>query len=271
MEHWHYDTVAASGSLHGVWPQHSWCVRGLFVCALRSLAAVLLRCWLRVYHRLAIVGRGNLPSDRSFIMIANHASHLDTLCMLSALPIRRLHSAFPVAAKDYFCKSGLRALLATVVVNALPFERHRVPWHGLSLCAHLLQRPGNILILFPEGTRLDSFEPGDFKPGVALLAAGRDVPVVPCRLIGTHAALPKGAWCPRPKAVRLIIGAPRVFAHLPTGKAAAKQICQELHEAVTMLGHGVEAHVKSFGRFGEDEALATADPFPAGPISRVRL
>jgi 1-acyl-sn-glycerol-3-phosphate acyltransferase len=203
---------------------------------------------LRGYHRLTIVGRQNLPADRSFVLIANHASHLDTLCLLAALPFGRLHRAFPAAARDYFCVSALRAFLARVVVNALPFDREFAPWQSLSVCAHLLQEPGSVLIFFPEGTRSGGSEPGEFKPGVALLAAGRDVPVVPCHLAGTHAALPKGAWCPRPGAVRLTIGAPRFYAHLPPTKESAMQICRELREAVVLLGH------KGVDRDGEPAA-----------------
>ena len=109
------------------------------------------------------------------------------------------------------------------------------------MCAHLLQNPGSILILFPEGTRSGSSEPGEFKPGVALLTAGRDIPVVPCHIAGAHAALPKGAWCPRPRALRLTIGAPRFYAHLPATKESARQICQELREAVILLGQAKTA------------------------------
>jgi 1-acyl-sn-glycerol-3-phosphate acyltransferase len=207
-----------------------------FICGVRSLAAVVVRAWLRAYHRLTIVGRHHLPLDRSFVLIANHASHLDTLCLLSALPFGRLHGAYPAAAKDYFCVSALRAFLARVAVNALPFERNFAPWESLSVCAHLLKERGNILIVFPEGTRAASGEPVEFKPGVALLAAGRDIPVVPCHLAGTHAALPKGAWWPRPRKVRLTIGAPRLYAHLPATKESAARISRELREAVISLG-----------------------------------
>lgn len=234
-QQWHYDPAAycdpmLATRLSAVAAKSNALIRGV-----RSVAAAALRCWLRAYHRLSIVGRHNLPSERSFVLIANHASHLDTLCLLSALPIRRLHRAFPAAAKDYFCVSAVRSFLAKVVVNALPFERHFAPWESLSVCAHLLQKPGNILIVFPEGTRSGGFEPGEFKPGVALLAAGRDIPVVPCHIAGTNAALPKGAWCPRPKAVRLTIGTPRIYSHLPATKDSAKQICRELREAVMAL------------------------------------
>ncbi len=209
---------------------------GLWGASLRSLAAVVLRFWLRVYHGLTIVGRHNLPVDRSFVLVANHASHLDTLCLLAALPLGRLHRAFPAAAQDYFCVSPPWALLAKVLVNALPFDRHAAPWHSLRACARLLANPGNVLLLFPEGQRSPAGDLGEFKPGVAFLAAGRDIPVVPCHLAGTHAALPKGAWCPRPASIRLTIGTPRVYAHLPANKESRKRICRELREAVLRLG-----------------------------------
>jgi 1-acyl-sn-glycerol-3-phosphate acyltransferase len=207
------------------------------VRGVRSLAAVVMRVCLHVYDRFTIVGRQNLPVDRSFILVANHASHLDTLCLLSALPVRQLHRTFPVAASEYFCVNPLRAFLAKLFANVLPFDRQFACWHSLTVCAQMLQeKPGTILILFPEGTRTGGTEPGEFKPGVGLLASGRDIPVVPCHLAGTHAALPKGAWFPRPKPVRLTIGAPRVYTHLPATKESRTYICRDLREAVLSLG-----------------------------------
>ena len=66
----------------------------MLVYGARVLAATIIRGWLRLYHRLEIVGCENLPTDRSFILVANHASHLDTLCLLAALPLGKLHRAF---------------------------------------------------------------------------------------------------------------------------------------------------------------------------------
>jgi 1-acyl-sn-glycerol-3-phosphate acyltransferase len=236
MEQWHYDPTADLD------PRQQERLRvilrppGLLVRGVRFLSAGVLRCWLRLYHRLTIVGRENLPDGRSFVMIANHASHLDTLCLLAALPFGRLHRAFPAAARDYFCVSLPRALFASVIVNALPFDRQFAPWQSLSVCAHVLSNPGNIVLFFPEGTRSDGREPGEFKSGVALLAAGTDVPVVPCHLSGTRGALPRGAWVPRPYKVRLTIGAPRTYSRLPATKESAKLICRELRDAVVALG-----------------------------------
>jgi 1-acyl-sn-glycerol-3-phosphate acyltransferase len=209
---------------------------GLLVQGMRLLAAVAVRGWLYFYHRLTIVGRENLPSAGSFVLVANHASHLDTLCLLSALPMKRLHRAFPAAAKDYFCVNAVRALLAKVVVNALPFDRHLDFGLSLSVCKRVLEEHGTVLIFFPEGTRTGRPVPREFKPGIALLTAGRDIPVVPCHIAGTHGALPKGAWFPRSKALRLTIGEPRVYAHLSGSKESVKYICHDLREAVISLG-----------------------------------
>src|SRR5437667_4022188 len=84
----------------------------MLVYGARVLAATIIRGWLRLYHRLEIIGRENLPADRSFILVANHASHLDTLCLLAALPLGKLHRAFPAAAKDYFFVTVPRLLAA---------------------------------------------------------------------------------------------------------------------------------------------------------------
>jgi 1-acyl-sn-glycerol-3-phosphate acyltransferase len=214
---------------------------GILVNGVRLATAAVLRGWLRIYDRLTIVGRENLPADRSFILVANHASHLDTLCLLAALPADRLHCAFPVAAQDYFCVNPLRTFLAKVIVNLLPFNR-RFAQHSLRTCGQLLQTPRTILILFPEGTRNSGAEPGEFKPGIGLLAAGHDIPVVPCHLAGTSAALPKGAWFPRPQPIRLTIGRPRDYAHLAPTRESRTRICRDLRQAVMRLGMQNDPH-----------------------------
>jgi 1-acyl-sn-glycerol-3-phosphate acyltransferase len=181
------------------------------VYALRSLAALVLRAWLKFYHRFEVAGREQLPADGSFVMVANHSSHLDALCLLAALPLRKLHRAFPAAAQDYFFVSVPRIAVAAIVVNALPFARQVHIRQSLDLCRQLLANPGNILIIFPEGTRSTTGEIGGFKPGIGALLAGTNVPVLPCRIVGAFAAWPKGRLLPRPRKLRLVLGSPRTY------------------------------------------------------------
>ena len=208
------------------------------VFGLRSAGAVLIRSWLRTYHRLSIVGRENLPTEGSYVIVANHASHLDTLAIISALPLRKLHRVFPAAAKDFFFESLPRTVLASILVNALPFDRETHIRQSLSLCKTLLQNEGNILLIYPEGTRSTSGAIGEFRPGISLLLAGSDWPVVPCFLSGTYNAWPKGASLPRPRKVRLTIGPPRRYTDLKRGKKTAEIICHDLREAVLDLAGG---------------------------------
>jgi len=207
----------------------------MLVYGVRSLVALVIRGLLRAWCRFEIVGEEHLRSNRSFVLVANHSSHLDTVCLLSALPLRRLHRAFPAAAADYFFKSIPRTWIATVVVNALPFARQTHVRQSLAICGELLANAGNILIIFPEGTRSASGRLQEFKAGVGALVAGRDIPVLPCYLEGAARAWPKGARIPRPRKVRLIIGAPRSYAGIAPDKNASSAIAAELHDAVRAL------------------------------------
>jgi len=207
----------------------------MLVYGTRVAAAALIRGWLKLYHRLEIVGREHIPAEGSFVLVANHASHLDVLCLLSALPFAKLHRAFPAAAQDYFFVSVPRTFLAAVVVNALPFNRQTNPRQSINLCRELLGNTGNILVIFPEGTRSVTGELGEFKPGLGLFLAGTSYPVVPCYLEGAHRAWPKGARFPRPRPVRLTIGPSRTYAELTAGKAAAIEISRDLEARVRSL------------------------------------
>src|SRR5581483_11370509 len=208
----------------------------MFVYGARSAAALVLRAWLRGYHRLRISGAENLPRQGSFVMVANHASHLDTLCLLASLPLRKLHRAFPAVAKDYFFVDLPRAALAAIVVNALPFGRQSQIRHSLQLCRELLNNPGNVLILYPEGTRTVTGKLGEFRAGVGLLVAGTNIPVAPCHLSGAFEAWPKGALWPRPRRIRLRIGALRTYADFSNDKEGVERIVLDLREAVGRMG-----------------------------------
>lgn len=204
--------------------------------ALRSAAAVALRGWMRTYHRLRIHGRAHLPLQQSFVMVCNHTSHLDTLSLLCALPIRRLHRVFPAAAADYFFSSLPRSMVSAVLINALPFERQTRGADSLAVCAALLETPGNVLILFPEGTRTQTGQMGRFRSGIGRLVVGTPLPVVPCHLAGGVRAWPKGAALPRPFRLSLAIGDPVSYGDRAASPEAVRGVCEDLEHRVRQLG-----------------------------------
>jgi len=208
--------------------------------AARSAAALALRAWLRIYHRLRILGRDNLPGEGSFILVANHSSHLDALALTASIPLRKLHRTFPAAAADYFFNSFPRSAFSAVFINALPFERQAGGARSLTVCEELLARPGNILVIFPEGTRNTAGELGRFRSGIGRLTAGKPIPVVPAYLRGAARAWPKGRALPRPLPLSVRIGEPREYGDLPPDRESIRRICGELREAVAELGRRSE-------------------------------
>lgn len=194
---------------------------------LRLLGNICLRFVLRLYFRLRIEGRENLPKEGSFILVANHSSHLDAPTLASVLPLRKMDKTHSVAAKDYFFSSFWRAFFSVIFMNAIPFDREENLIEGLELCKKALDQ-GEILILFPEGTRSKTGEMGEFKPGIGTLVAGTDIPVVPVTIRGAFEALPKGKWFPRPKKIEVKIGKPLTFTTISEIKEVAKTLQESI-------------------------------------------
>src|SRR5262245_7280230 len=64
--------------------------------------ALMMKPFMIFFIGLRVRGREHLPKDHPFIIVANHSSHLDTMCLLSLFPLSVLRRVRPVAAADYF-------------------------------------------------------------------------------------------------------------------------------------------------------------------------
>lgn len=138
--------------------------------------------------------RERIPTAGPAIVVSNHNSHLDTLVLMTLLPWSLLPRLRPVAAKDYFLRNRLLAWFALNIMHIIPLERQTLDRHRdpLAECSDALKN-GEIVILFPEGSRGDPEQLGTFKTGIAHLAKRHpDVPITPTFLHGLGKALPKG-------------------------------------------------------------------------------
>ena len=156
---------------------------------------------------------GCQPEPAQRIYFANHTSHIDTMAIWAALPIRLRGRTHPVAAKDYWGK-GIKRYLATRALGAVLIDRARSDPNAnpLAPLIETLQR-GESLIIFPEGTRGASSTPVAFKSGLYHLAAQfANVQLVPVYLENLHRSLPKGAVLPIPMTCTVRFGAPITLA-----------------------------------------------------------
>jgi len=155
---------------------------------------LIVRPLVLVVLGLNVRRRELLPQQGPAIIVANHNSHLDTLVLMSLYPLSMLYRLRPVAAMDYFLRNKLLAWFALNIMGILPLQRKVRAGREDPLADSVaaLQR-GEILILFPEGSRGEPERMGRFRTGVAHLAKRMpDVPVVPVYLHGLGMALPKG-------------------------------------------------------------------------------
>ena len=235
MDEWHYEPTPDFDKTPierlKDFPRHP----NLVLYTARIVANFLVRTILRVWHRIEIVGREHLPRDESFVLVANHSSHLDAPALLASLPLKQIHRAFPAAAADYFFTNLPTLAFSAIVVNAMPFDRKENPKQSIDLCRRLLETPRHVLVLFPEGTRTTDGSIAPFKPGIGFLIAGTPIPIVPCHIGGAFRAWPKGKWIPRPRKLRVTIGAPLRFSDKRPAKEDALAIAAAARDAVMAL------------------------------------
>lgn len=193
--------------------------------------AVVVRAVILVALGLTVRHRDRLPKDGPAVLAGNHNSNLDALAIMSLMPLRLLPKLRPVAAMDYFYTSSIRGWFANNIIGIVPVKRGSGKEGGnpLALAEEALKR-GEILVLFPEGTRGKPETFKEFKKGIGHLAhALPDVPVFPIFMYGLGKALPKGSAVLVPFNVTVSVGEP-LYGTKPYG-----EFVDELEASMTAL------------------------------------
>ncbi|HWZ92007.1 MAG TPA: 1-acyl-sn-glycerol-3-phosphate acyltransferase, partial [Polyangiaceae bacterium] len=193
--------------------------------------------------RTKVTGRAFIPHNRSAIIAANHASHLDMGLVKYALG-RYGQDMVSLAAQDYFFEGNrFRKAYFENFTNLVPMTRSGSLRQALRQAGDLLDQ-GKTVLIFPEGTRSPDGRIQEFKASLGHLALHHDKDIVPVWLGGTHAALPKGSTVPRQREVEARIGLPLIASELKRltkglPMSEASRVVSKLAErAVTELSKG---------------------------------
>jgi 1-acyl-sn-glycerol-3-phosphate acyltransferase len=178
----------------------------------RVLKYVLLGPLLRVFFRPRIEGLENVPEDGAAIVAGNHLSISDHFVMPAILP-RRITF---LAKAEYFTGPGLRGRLTAAFmrgVGQIPVDRSggAASHSAIDAALEVLSR-GELLGIYPEGTRSHDGRLYRGRTGVAVMALRAGVPVIPCAMVGTFELQPPGRAIPRLGRVTIRFGRPLDFS-----------------------------------------------------------
>jgi 1-acyl-sn-glycerol-3-phosphate acyltransferase len=176
------------------------------------LVRVFFQPFFHVYFRLQRIGLEHVPAEGPVIVAANHRSFLDPFVI--ATMARR--PMYYVTKKELFGYPVLSWMLAAL--GAFPVDRGAADGEMIETAKAILAR-GDIVLIFPEGTRTRPGSLGHPKRGVGRLALETGAPVVPIAVIGTEAV--RRGWRIRPHKVRIRAGRPLRF---PTVEGASPSL-----------------------------------------------
>ncbi|KUL54175.1 MULTISPECIES: lysophospholipid acyltransferase family protein [unclassified Streptomyces] len=239
------------------------------------LKYVLLGPLLRLMFRPRIEGLEHVPQTGAAIVAGNHLSFSDHFLM-PAIIKRRITF---LAKAEYFTGPGIKGRLTAAFFRSagqIPVDRSGREAGKAAITEGLgVLRKGELLGIYPEGTRSHDGRLYKGKVGVAAMALKARVPVIPCAMIGTFEAQPPGQKLPRLRRVTIRFGEPLDFSRyvgMDNEKAVLRAVTDEIMYAI--LGLSGQEYVDKYAAVVKaEEAERAAEGakesrrFPRLPLS----
>lgn len=153
------------------------------------------------YWHLRVTGREHIPTTGGCLLASNHQSYLDPALVATTLD-REVHF---MARQSLFRIPGFGSLITAM--NSFAVERGSGDVGAVKMAISRLQA-GNVLLMFPEGTRTRDGELGRVKPGIAMIARRAGVPIVPVLVQGAYRLWPRQQLLPAIGAITVSFGPP---------------------------------------------------------------
>ena len=213
---------------------------------MRALMRTLVYVYLAGLFK--VVGIENVPRKGALLICPNHSATLDPPLVPAFVP---RDDTWSMAKSEFFRKPLIAFIYRSY--QSFPVVRHTADRAALKRSFDLL-KAGQALVIYPEGTRVESGVLAKPEPGAGFIAQKAGCPVLPVALTGTRECLPKGAWWPRRTRVTITFGKPflvlqkRADGRRVTHEEASDAIMLAIAELLPPVQRGVfsdlDAHRK---------------------------
>ncbi|MDP4083896.1 MAG: lysophospholipid acyltransferase family protein [Bacillota bacterium] len=185
-----------------------------------SFARSVVKYIFKPWYRIQVLGLENFPKDGGVLICTNHIHNFDPPVVGITAP-RVVHF---MAKEELFSLPVLGKIVR--MCNAFPVKRGMSDREALRKGLNLLKE-GNVLGLFPEGTRSKTGELGKGLAGAGFFASRSDAAVIPCAIIGPYKSLHQ---------LKVVYGKPIEMAELRKSRASAEQVTElimsEIHKLI---------------------------------------
>ncbi|EHL17203.1 1-acylglycerol-3-phosphate O-acyltransferase [Peptoanaerobacter stomatis] len=147
---------------------------------LYSVLRFIINIVLRIVYRIEVVGNNTVESNKAYIVASNHRNNLDPLLVIITFNKRKIHY---IAKKELFENKILKFILDRTYVISL--DRNKNDLGALKESLKVL-KDGEILGIFPQGTRVSSIEDDTSKAGIGMFAMRTNTPVIPVSIVAEN-------------------------------------------------------------------------------------
>jgi 1-acyl-sn-glycerol-3-phosphate acyltransferase len=223
------------------------------------LKRIVIGPLIRVLFRPWVEGEENIPEDGAAIFASNHLSFSDSVFLPLVVPRRVTF----LAKSDYFTGRGVKGRLTAAFFKAIgqvPVDRSGGKASSAALSSGLkVLRRGDLLGIYPEGTRSPDGRLYRGRTGVARMALEGHVPVIPVAMIGTDKAQPTGKVIPHIMRVGVRVGRPLDFSRyegMEDDRFVLRSITDEIMYELMMLSG--QEYVDMYATSMKDRLVAAA-------------
>ena len=180
-----------------------------------NYSTLLFKLGLLFWNRLEVYNEHLIPKSGGILIVSNHASYLDPPIVGVAARYRPVH----FMARDSLWKSTFAKWWLNKV-GCIPVSRGTGDITALKKSINVLKH-GNVLSVFPEGTRSENGKMKNFKSGIGFIIEKSKCVVIPAYIDGSFEAFSKNSKWIKPSKIKIIFGNPisnRDFLEIGSGK-----------------------------------------------------